>query len=133
MCMSKTKGYIVQILKSFIQCTVNESVCITIMALSLPSFSIAQALSQKSFSHVNSPYDEQSPFISPDGKVLYWTLANHPDNIGGKKDPGDIWYSVWTGEEWSLPIHGGNKINDLGYNGVAGFSNDGGRLYLLSH
>ena len=131
--MSKTKRSIIQILKSFTRYAVSRSVCITIIAVSLPAFSIAQALSQKSFSHVNSPYDEQSPFISPDGKVLYWTLANHPDNIGGKKDPGDIWYSVWTGEEWSLPIHGGNKINDLGYNGVAGFSNDGGRMYLLSH
>ena len=131
--MSKTKRSIIQILKSFTRYAVSEFVCITIIAVTLPSFSVAQALSQKSFSHVNSPYDEQSPFISPDGKVLYWTLANHPDNIGGKKDTGDIWYSVWTGEEWSLPIHGGNKINDLGYNGVAGFSNDGGRLYLLSH
>ena len=131
--MSKTKRSIIQILKSFTRYAVSEFVCITIIAVSLPAFSSAQALSQKSFSHVNSPYDEQSPFISPDGKVLYWTLANHPDNIGGKKDPGDIWYSVWTGEEWSLPIHGGNKINDLGYNGVAGFSNDGGRMYLLSH
>ena len=131
--MSKTKISIIQILKSFIQYAVNESVCITIIAISLPALSSAQALSQKSFSHVNSPYDEQSPFISPDGKVLYWTVANHPDNIGGKKDPGDIWYSVWTGEEWSLALHGGNKINDAGYNGVAGFSNDGDRMYLLSH
>ena len=131
--MSKTKISIIQILKSFIQYAVNESVCITIIAISLPALSSAQALSQKSFSHVNSPYDEQSPFISPDGKVLYWTVANHPDNMGGKKDPGDIWYSVWTGEEWSLALHGGNIINDAGYNGVAGFSNDGDRMYLLSH
>ncbi len=93
----------------------------------------AQSISQKSFARVNSAYDEQSPFISPDGKVLYWTLANHPDNIGGKKDPGDIWYAVWTGEEWSLPIHGGNKINDEGYNAVGGFSHDGERMFLLSH
>ncbi len=90
-------------------------------------------MSQKSFGYVNSKYDEQSPIISPDGKVLYWTVSNHPDNIGGKKDLGDIWYSVWTGEEWSLPIHGGKNINDAGYNGVAGFSNDGQRMFLLSH
>ena len=93
----------------------------------------AQLLSQKSFSHVNSSYDEQSPFISPDGKVLYWTVANHPDNIGGKKDPGDIWYAIWTGEEWSLPLHGGKLINDAGYNAVGGFSHDGSRMFLLGH
>ena len=94
---------------------------------------LGQELFQKSFSHVNSPHDEQSPFISPDGKVLYWTVANHPDNMGGKKDPGDIWYAVWTGEEWSLPLHGGKLINDAGYNAVAGFSHDGERIFLLSH
>lgn len=92
-----------------------------------------QPMTQQSFSHVNSAYDEQSPFISPDGRVLYWTIANHPDNIGGKKDTGDIWYSIWTGEQWSLPIHGGKNINDAGYNAVAGFSNDGQRMFLLSH
>ena len=106
---------------------------IIFIIIGLSTTSIAQTLSQKSFSHVNSSYDEQSPFISPDGKVLYWTLANHPDNVGGKKDPGDIWYSVWTGEEWSLPLHGGNKINNAGYNAVAGFSHDGERIFLLSH
>ena len=95
--------------------------------------SLAQPMSQKSFTYVNSSYDEQSPFISPDGRVLYWTVANHPDNIGGKKDPGDIWYSVWTGAEWSLPLHGGKNINDAGYNAVAGFSRDGDRMFLLSH
>jgi OOP family OmpA-OmpF porin len=99
----------------------------------LTSASFAQPMSQKSFGYVNSAYDEQAPFISPDGKVLYWTVANHADNIGGKKDPGDIWYSVWTGTEWSLPIHGGKNINDAGYNGVAGFSADGERMFLLSH
>ncbi|MCX8490870.1 MAG: hypothetical protein ORN54_07370 [Cyclobacteriaceae bacterium] len=37
------------------------------------------------FKQVNSIYDEQSPAISPDGKVLYLTIANHPQNLGGKK------------------------------------------------
>ena len=97
------------------------------------SAGLGQQMSQKSFSYVNSKYDEQAPFISPDGKVLYWTVANHPDNVGGKKDPGDIWYSVWTGEEWSLALHGGQNINDSGYNAVAGFSHDGARMFLVSH
>jgi OOP family OmpA-OmpF porin len=97
------------------------------------SLSYAQPVSQKSFGYVNSAHDEQAPFISPDGKMLFWTVANHPDNTGGKKDPGDIWYSVWTGEEWSLPLHGGMNINDGGYNAVAGFSGDGQRMFLMSH
>ena len=103
------------------------------LAILLVSATNAQQLSQKSFSHVNSPYDEQSPFISPDGNFFYWTVANHPDNIGGKKDPGDIWYATWTGEAWSLPQHGGKLINDAGYNAVGGFAQDGNRMFLLSH
>jgi OOP family OmpA-OmpF porin len=94
---------------------------------------VSAQMSQKSFSHVNSAYDEQAPIISPDGKVLYWTVANHPDNIAGKRDLGDIWYSIWTGEEWSLAIHGGKAINDEGYNSVVGFSHDGERMFLSSH
>ena len=99
----------------------------------VPSLLSAQSLSQRAFDHPNTSQDEQAPFISPDGKVLYWTVANHPDNIGGKKDRGDIWYSVWTGEAWSLPLHGGDLINDAAYNAVAGFSHDGERMFLLSH
>jgi len=82
---------------------------------------------------VNSSYDEQNPVISPDGKTLYITIANHPQNIGGKKDPGDIWISVWMGDAWSTPVHAGTVLNNRGYNGVAGISHDGSELYLLSH
>ena len=85
------------------------------------------------FALVNSSYDEQNPVISPDGKTLYLTIANHPQNIAGKKDPGDIWISVWVGSSWSAPVHAGSLLNNRGYNGVAGLSPDGSELYLLSH
>ena len=85
------------------------------------------------FSAINSEYDEQSPVISPDGKVLYVTLANHPQNIGGKKDLGDIWFSILIGTSWTKPIHAGNVLNDKGHNAVAGFSADGNTMFLLSH
>ncbi|NOT76402.1 MAG: OmpA family protein [Cyclobacteriaceae bacterium] len=104
-----------------------------ILCLVLPFTTMAQQLSQKSFRNVNSAYDEQAPVITPDGKMMYWTVANHPDNVGGKKDPGDIWYSVWTGEEWSFPQQGDKTINDEGYNAVVGFSNDGERIFLVNH
>ncbi len=94
---------------------------------------IAQEIDPKSFSQINSVYDEQSPVISPDGKVIYVTLANHPQNSGGKKDLGDIWFSILIGREWTAPIHAGNVLNDNGYNGVASFSADGNIMFLLSH
>jgi len=82
---------------------------------------------------INSPYDEQNPVMSPDGKTLFFTIANHPDNVGGKKDPGDIWMSINLGDNWSAPVHAGSVLNNRDYNGVAGISMDGNELYLLSH
>lgn len=92
-----------------------------------------QQLNDEALKAVNSSYDELNPIISKDGNTLFFTIANHPDNIGGKKDPGDIWFSKRLGNQWSAPIHGGNVINDRGYNAVAGISDDGKQLFLLSH
>lgn len=83
---------------------------------------------------LNSSYDEKGPVLIPDGTTLYFTIANHPGNIGGKKDPGDIWVSHLNPDNsWSAPVHGGTLINDRGYNGVAGISADGRQLFLLNH
>jgi OOP family OmpA-OmpF porin len=86
-----------------------------------------------SFKAVNSPYDELQPVLSADKTILFFTVANHPQNMGGKKDPGDIWYSVLSGDRWSVPVHGGASLNDRGYNAVAGTSFDGKQLFLLGH
>jgi outer membrane protein OmpA-like peptidoglycan-associated protein len=43
--------------------------------------------------NVNSNYDELNPLLSPDGKTLYFSRKYHPENVGGEKDPEDIWYS----------------------------------------
>jgi outer membrane protein OmpA-like peptidoglycan-associated protein len=93
----------------------------------------AQNILSTPFKLVNSTYDEQSPVITPDGRALYFTVANHPQNTDGKKDLGDIWVSLWLGGAWSAPIHAGNVINDVSCNSVAGFSADGNRLFLLNH
>lgn len=86
------------------------------------------------FGSVNTAYDELNPVISPDGRTLYVTVANHPQNTGGKKDPGDIWISVMgENQQWSVPVHGGSELNNSAYNAVAGFSPDGATIFLLSH
>src|SRR5689334_10531358 len=85
------------------------------------------------FDLINTPFDEQSPVISPDGKYFFFTVSNHPQNIGARRDPGDIWFSVFANGRWSAPVHAGPVLNDRAYNAVAGFSADGTQLYLLSH
>src|SRR5882672_6455308 len=109
----------------------------TFFFLSVLGISAIQVFSQNiisaPFKLVNSPYDEQNPVITPDGKALYFTLANHPQNVNGKKDLGDIWISLWIGGAWTAPVHGGSVINDGSYNAVAGFSADGNQLFLVNH
>ncbi len=96
--------------------------------------SSAQRLTTNSFQQSNTAYDELNPVISPDGRSQYITVANHPQNEGGKRDPGDIWVSVLTeNNQWSAPVHAGPVLNDNSYNAVAGFSEDGSLMFLLSH
>ena len=94
----------------------------------------AQQLTTNAFQLSNTSYDELNPVMSPDGKSLYITVSNHPQNTGGKRDPGDIWVSVLTEtNQWSAAVHGGSVLNDMGFNGVAGFSADGSQMFLLGH
>lgn len=47
----------------------------------------------KDLGALNSPYDEINPVITPDGKTLYFTRKNHPQNTFGVKNSADIWVS----------------------------------------
>ncbi|MEP6736330.1 MAG: OmpA family protein [Chryseolinea sp.] len=69
--------------------------------------------------NVNSEYDELNPLLSPDGKTLYFSRRNHPENIGGVTDKEDIWYSELdaTGQ-WQLAKNMGPKFNNSGPNFV---------------
>jgi len=60
---------------------------------------------------INTPYDEQSPFLSPDGKYLYFASFGH-NGFGGN----DIFVSTrignsWT--QWSKPVNMGPIINSV--------------------
>ncbi len=66
-------------------------------------------------STINTPYNEEAPFLTPDGNTLYFVSQGH-NSIGGY----DIFYSERIGEnEWSVPINLGYPINttddDLSY------------------
>jgi OmpA-OmpF porin, OOP family len=53
--------------------------------------------------NVNSDYSELNPVLSPDGKTLYFSRRNHPENVGGIKDKEDIWYSeLDSSGHWQL-------------------------------
>lgn len=69
--------------------------------------------------NVNSEYDELNPLLSPDGKTLYFSRRNHPENVGGVKDKEDIWYSELDASgQWMLARNMGSKFNNAGPNFV---------------
>lgn len=85
--------------------------------------------------NVNSEYDELNPLLSPDGKTLYFSRRNHPENVGGIKDKEDIWYSELdaTGR-WQLAQNMGPKFNNAGpnfVNSVQSTTPDGRSAILL--
>ena len=56
---------------------------------------------------INTPYNEESPFLSSDDKTLYFSSRGHK-NIGGY----DIFYSTLEENgEWSTPINVGYPMN----------------------
>lgn len=69
--------------------------------------------------NVNSEYSELNPLLSPDGKTLYFSRRNHPENIGGVNDKEDIWYSeLDSSGHWQLAQNMGPKFNNAGPNFV---------------
>jgi outer membrane protein OmpA-like peptidoglycan-associated protein len=68
--------------------------------------------------NVNSEYKELNPLLSPDGKTLYFSRQNHPQNIGGIQDKEDIWYSeLDSAGRWQLARNMG-ILNNAGPNFV---------------
>ncbi|WP_373494769.1 OmpA family protein [Aquiflexum sp.] len=76
--------------------------------LSLLAFSFFFAVNAQELiplSALNSPYDEQSPVLSPTDE-LFFTVGFHPVNVGGPTDYGDIWMSKKDNNgEWQKPQH----------------------------
>ena len=57
--------------------------------------------------NINTKYNEESPFITEDGKTLYFSSYGH-NSMGGY----DVYYSnLLDNGEWSVPINAGYPIN----------------------
>jgi outer membrane protein OmpA-like peptidoglycan-associated protein/tetratricopeptide (TPR) repeat protein len=55
---------------------------------------------------INTPFTEKSPFLSPDGKTLYFCSDGHP-GYGGL----DLFMSVNENGKWSEPLNLGKPLN----------------------
>jgi outer membrane protein OmpA-like peptidoglycan-associated protein len=76
---------------------------------------------------VNTKYDEDFPFIHPDGKTLYYT-SDGPGSMGGQ----DIFKIVKEGNTWSAPLNMGNPINTVSNDFYFVLSADGRKGYFAS-
>lgn len=81
---------------------------------------------------INSQYDEINPIITPDGKRLYFGRKNDPNNVGGKKDDEDIWYSDWDEKkgEWGIAKNIGGPINNEKPNFMCSITPDGKHILI---
>lgn len=115
-----------------------KTVFTTFILLGILTFTYAQAPQEKGEFElvnlgrkVNSKYHDSAPVIAPDGKTLYFTITNHPENNYGADKSQDIWCSVLdsTGE-WSTSVHMPAPFNKNRYNQVLSISEDGNQLLI---
>ncbi len=86
--------------------------------------------------NVNSDYAELNPLLSPDGKTMYFSRKNHPENVGGVEDKEDIWYSELGADgKWTLARNMGPQFNNAGPNFVNAVTStpDGGTVLVLGN
>lgn len=86
--------------------------------------------------NVNSDYSELNPLLSPDGKTLYFSRKNHPENMGGVNDKEDIWYSQLGNDgKWATAKNMGPQFNNAGPNFVNAVAStpDGQSVLILGN
>ena len=98
-----------------------------------PQNLVEDILVEKLDDNVNSPYKETRPLVAPDGKTLYFSRANHPENIGGEKDDNDIWFSELdnTTGKWNKAENLGEPLNNKGPNYISSITPDGNAMTVL--
>ncbi|MDH5598185.1 MAG: OmpA family protein, partial [Cyclobacteriaceae bacterium] len=83
--------------------------------------------------NINSPFKEIKPLLSPDGKTMFFSRINHPENMGGEKDMEDIWLSQRNEETgmWSKATNAGPLLNNEGPNFIAAIAPAGYTYSML--
>jgi outer membrane protein OmpA-like peptidoglycan-associated protein len=95
-------------------------------AKKLPNGEWGQA--QNAGSSINTPYDEESPFLHPDGRSLYYSSEGH-NTMGGF----DVFQTnLDPGGEWETPVNIGYPVNTTGDDVFFVPTSDGKRAYFSS-
>ncbi|MCB9187251.1 MAG: PD40 domain-containing protein [Flavobacteriales bacterium] len=76
---------------------------------------------------INTKYDEEAPFIHPDGKTLFFSSKGH-SSMGGY----DIFFSIEENGKWSTPMNIGHPMNTPDDEYFFVMTPDGKRAYYSS-
>ncbi|PZR35325.1 MAG: flagellar motor protein MotB [Azospira oryzae] len=80
---------------------------------------------------INSRYDEVTPKIAVDGKMILFTRKSSPDNVGGEKDLSDIWMSTSTdGVNWKQAVNLQKPVNSAAVNNIVSISQDNNSILV---
>lgn len=74
---------------------------------------------------INTPFDETSPVVVKNGKVLFFSSKGH-FNMGGF----DIFYSIRENNKWTTPVNIGSPVNNTGDNEFYYVVSDGKAGYM---
>jgi outer membrane protein OmpA-like peptidoglycan-associated protein len=77
---------------------------------------------------VNTPFSDASPFLSQDGKTLYFSSLGHP-GYGGY----DLFKTVYENGKWSVPVNLGRPVNTTGNDEYFTIGGSGEIGYLASN
>lgn len=76
--------------------------------------------------NINSEYPEINPVLSVDGKTLYFSRVNHPENTVGRVNSQDVWFSTLNDDgTWSQAKRLPKEVNIGRYNAILAALNDG--------
>jgi outer membrane protein OmpA-like peptidoglycan-associated protein len=80
--------------------------------------------------NINSRYQEIAPMVSPDGQTIFFTRADHPQNIGNPEKQ-DVWYSnIKSDSIFEIAQNIGGPINTPEHNSSFSISPDGNTMLL---
>jgi outer membrane protein OmpA-like peptidoglycan-associated protein len=77
---------------------------------------------------VNTEYNEGAQSISADGKLLVFTICEHPGGLGRC----DIYYTEYLNGKWTSVKNMGAPINSSAYESLPSVSADGKAIYFTS-
>jgi len=80
---------------------------------------------------INTRYDEVTPKITVDGKMILFARKSSPDNLGGVKDQSDIWMSSSPdGLSWKLASNLKNPVNTSSVNNIISIGQDNNSILV---